>query len=102
MKMHNILPLASMLTCVTVVTMTSDIEITRKIPAGKEGWTIGKDMFKIPSSLCGEIYNCSSFDAEATSVACTCSCPSHSATFIFHNKTRGCQNNEDVRALLGE
>lgn len=79
-----------MLICVIVVIMILDIEIIRKILVGKEGWMIGKDMFKIFLFLCGEIYNCLSFDVEVISVVCICLCFSYFVIFIFYNEIRGC------------
>ncbi|PFX17326.1 hypothetical protein AWC38_SpisGene18355 [Stylophora pistillata] len=82
--------------------MAADLVIDRKRPTGRNGWKNGRDVFKIPSSLWGETYNCTSFDAEVTDNACTCLCPKKSATFVFHNETNGCQENVKVRNLLAQ
>lgn len=100
--MHIILLLVSVFNCVTDSSMAADLVIDRKRPTGRNGWKNGRDVFKIPSSLWGETYNCTSFDAEVTDNACTCLCPKKSATFVFHNETKGCQENVKVRTLLAQ
>lgn len=75
-----------------VFTMTADLEITRKK---------GGDSFKIRSSLWSEKFSCKRFNAGGKSNG-TCCCSKKYSTFVFHNKTWGCQENEKVRTLLGE
>ena len=80
----------------TVFTMAVDLEITRN------GWKKG-DSIKILSSPCDKGFNCKRLNTKEKSNSgdCSCICPRKS-TFILYNKTWGCQENKNVRTLLGE
>ena len=90
------------------ITISEDLEIFRVRANGSDGWTKGKDTFKVPLSLCGQAgsdsMNCARFNAgvkSANGETCLCSCPNENATLIYSNNEWRCLKNSRVRDFLG-
>ena len=91
------------------ITVSEDLEIFRVRANGSDGWTKGKDAFKVPLSLCDQAgsdsMNCARFNAgvkSANGEKGLCSCANENATLMYNNNEWRCLKNSLVRYLLGE
>lgn len=111
MKLFNITKIVIIATSFITIIKSTELEITRIRPKGRNGWTQGRDFFKIQPSLSTQYggnnttVNCAKFNADEITHGgdqFTCLCSNENGTLILENDEWRCRQNSHVRKLLGE